>query len=132
MRTFALAALTLLLACAPKKNTPINEIPQLKTLDDVMDNQSTTFDPVFKKAGKLSLSDADFAQLGEAGVRLQATSIKARDFAAGRAEFDSYAGQLNDGSKALVAAATAKDAAAATAALTAMKAACKGCHSKFR
>jgi cytochrome c556 len=132
MRKLALCAITLVLACAPKKNTPINEIPQLKTLEEVMDNQSTTADPEFAKIGQASFSDADFAALGRAAERLQATSLKVKDFANGRAEFDAFAGRLNEKAKALGTAAAAKDGAGAKTALTDMKATCKECHGKFR
>jgi cytochrome c556 len=132
MRTIALAALTLLFACAPKKNTPINEIPQLKTLEEVMDNQSTTADPQFAKMNNASFTDAELADLTNAAARLQATSLKVKEFANGRTEFDAFAGQLNEKSKALATAASAKDPAGVRAALADMKAACKGCHAKFR
>jgi hypothetical protein len=132
MRTIALAVLTFFLACAPKKDTPLGEIPQLKTLEEVMDNQSTTADPEFAKIGKATYGDADFAAFANAATRIQATSVKLKDFANGRAEFEAIAVRLNEKSKALGTAAAAKDAAAAKAALADMKAACRDCHSKFR
>ena len=35
--------------CAAKRNTPVEEIPKLQKLSDVMDNQSTTADPEFEE-----------------------------------------------------------------------------------
>jgi hypothetical protein len=132
MRTIALAAVVLFAACAPKKNTPLGDIPQLKTLEEVMDNQSTTADPEFAKIGKDTYGDADFAAFATASSRIQATSLKIKDFANGRAEFEAIAVRLNDRAKALGTAAAAKDGASAKVALKEMKAACKDCHSKFR
>jgi len=129
----ALVAVLVLAACAPpKKNTPIAEIPQLTKLDDVMDNQATAFDPVYAMRGNASFTDADFAALAQAGDRVQATSLKAKDFANGRAEFAAFAMRLNEKAKALSTTAGAKDAAGAKTALGDMKAVCKECHSKFR
>ncbi len=136
MRTLVLAALTLTftlaLGCAPERNTPVADIPKLAKLDEVMDNQRTAADPQFAKAGQATFSDADFAAFGEAAARIQATSLKTKEFASGRAEFEALAQRVNDRAKALGGAAAAKDAAGAKAALTEMKAACKECHHKFR
>ena len=42
-------------ACGPpKKQTPVEEIPKLTKLEDVMDNQATVMDPLFKKIGQTS------------------------------------------------------------------------------
>jgi cytochrome c556 len=134
MRKIAVAAFAFALfaACAPKKNTPLGDIPQLKTLEAVMDNQSTTADPEFAKIKQDTFGDADFAAFAAASARIQATSLKIKDFANGRAEFEAIAVRLNDKAKALGTAAAAKDAAGAKDALKEMKAACKDCHSKFR
>lgn len=133
MRKLLLATATVLaLSCVPQKNTPIADIAKLTSLEDVMDNQATTFDPQYAKVGAASYSDADFAALGVTGDRIQATSLKVKEFAKGRAEFEGFATTLNEKAKALSAAAGSKNAAAANTALTEMKAACKGCHSKFK
>jgi hypothetical protein len=134
MRTLPLVAVAVavIAACAPKMNTPVADIPQLKTLEEVMDNQSTTADPEFAKIGNATFSDADFAAFSNAATRLQATSLKVKDFANGRAEFDALAGRLGEKAKALGVAAAAKDAAGAKTALTEMKATCRECHHKFK
>ena len=76
------------------------------------------------------------AGFGQASERLLVTSAKIKDFSKdfpkGPADFEALAARLNEKAKALGAAAAAKDAAAAKAALTEMKATCKECHSKFR
>jgi cytochrome c556 len=132
MRTLALlAGAALLLGCAPDKNTPLGEIPKLTSLDDVMDNQKTSADPQFAKMGQATFTDADYAAFGQTGERIQVTSLKIKDFSKGP-EFDAFAVKLGEKAKALSAAAAAKDAAGAKAALTEMKATCKGCHSKFK
>ena len=46
------AALPLASCGPPVMNTPVNDIPKLATLAEVMDNQATTADPQFKKIGE--------------------------------------------------------------------------------
>ena len=116
---------------APITNTPVNDIPKLTSLETVMDNQATVADPQWKKIGEASYADADWAAFAQVSERIQATSLKTKDFSKGP-EFDALAMRLNEKAKALGAAATAKDAAGASEALKEMKAACKECHSKFR
>lgn len=128
----ALSSVAGLISCGPPiKNTPIAEIPSLGTLTDVMDNQATTADPQFKKAGNDAFTDEDYAGFAQASERLLATSLKMKDFSKGP-EFDAFAMKVHEKAEALGKAAAAKDAKAASAALTEMKAACKECHSKFR
>ncbi len=132
MRTLAaLAAAVLLLGCARTLVTPLGDISKLGSLDEVMDNQSTAADPQFRKAGQASFTDAELAAFAQTGERIQATSLKIKDFSKGPA-FDALAMKLNEKGKALSAAAAAKDAAGAKAALTEMKATCKACHAQFR
>jgi cytochrome c' len=119
-------------ACGPPmKQTPIEEIPKLTKLDDVMDNQATVMDPLFKKIGQAQFTDADWAALTAASARVQATSLKIKDFSKG-AEFDALAMKLNQQAGELGNSYANKDAAAAKAALGTMKATCKECHKKFR
>jgi cytochrome c556 len=126
------ALITLVLGCAPDKNTPIADIPKLTTLEEVMDNQQTAADPQFAKLGQESFSDADYAAFGQAAERLQATSVKVKEFARGRAGFEALAVRLNEKAKDLAAAAGAKDSSSTKAALNEMKATCNACHQKFR
>jgi cytochrome c556 len=125
---FALAAVH---CGAPITNTPINDIAKLTSLETVMDNQATVADPQWKKIGEASYIDADWTAFLLASERIQATSLKTKDFSKG-ADFDALAMKLNEKAKALGTAATAKDAAGASGALKDMKATCKECHSKFR
>lgn len=125
---FALAAVR---CGAPITNTPVNDIPGLTSLETVMDNQATVADPQWKKIGEASYADADWAAFTLVSERIQATSLKTKDFSKGP-EFDALAMKLNEKAKALGVAAAAKDAAGASAALGEMKATCKECHSKFR
>jgi len=121
-----------LVSCGPPKNyTPVAEIPNIKTLTELMDAQATAADPQFGKAEQASFTDAEYTELAAAGAKLDATSKHIKDFSKG-AEFDALAATLNQHANALSAAAAGKDAAGARAALTGMKAACKECHSKFR
>ncbi len=116
---------------APVTNTPVNDIPKLTSLAVVMDNQATVADPQWKKIGETTYADADWAAFTLVSERIQATSLKIKDFSKGP-DFDGLATKLNDKAKALGTAATAKDAAGASGALADMKATCKECHSKFR
>ena len=119
-------------ACGPpKKQTPIEEIPKLTKLGDVMDNQATVMDPLFKKIGQTTYTDADWADVTAAAAKVQATSLKIKDFSKG-AEFDALAMKLNQQATELGNSYGSKDAAAANNALMAMKATCKECHKKFR
>ena len=128
-----------LFGCVKKMNTPAAEIPQLKTLADVMDTQSTVIDPQFKKIGQASYSDADWAAFTDAATRLQATSTHIKDFAPtvkkaanDQAGFTALADTINAKAKALGDAAQAKNAAAASTALAEMKETCRTCHKKYR
>jgi len=119
-------------ACGPPmKNTPVEEIPKLSKLSDVMDNQSTVMDPLFKKMGQTTFTDEDWAAITAAGAKVQATSLKIKDFSKG-AEFDALAMKLNQQATDLSNSYSTKDAAAANTALGNMKATCKECHKKFR
>jgi cytochrome c556 len=136
MRSLALAlALALALpvaACgAPVKNTPIEDIPKLGDLEDVMDNAATSADPQFKKIGQAAFADAELAGLALTAQRVGAVAHKLEDFSKGP-EFDALGVRLGAKAEALGAAATAKDAAAVNVALRDMKATCKECHSKFK
>ena len=119
-------------ACGPpQKSTPVEEIPKLTKLEDVMANQATVMDPLFKKIGQTTFTDEDWASLTAAATRVQATSAKIKDFSKG-AEFDALAMKLNQQAAELGNTYATKDAAAANTALANMKATCKECHKKFR
>jgi hypothetical protein len=119
-------------ACgAPKMNTPVEEIPKLQKLDDVMANQATVMDPLFKKLAQTSFSDQEWADITSAAKRVQATSLKIKDFSKG-AEFDALAMKLNQQATDLENTYVSKDATAANNGLAAMKATCKECHKRVR
>jgi cytochrome c556 len=134
MKRWMLAVLAggVLVACGPPiKNTPVEEIPKLTKLTDVMDNQATVMDPLFKKIGQTTFTDADWAAITAAAAKVQATSLKIKDFSKG-AEFDALAMKLNQQATELSNSYASKDAAAANTALGNMKATCKECHKKYR
>jgi len=112
-------------------NTPVEEVPKLTKLSDVMDNQATVMDPLFKKIGQPQFTDEDWAALTAGAAKIQATSLKIKDFSKG-AEFDALAMKLNQHATELSNSYATKDASAANNALSAMKATCKECHKKFR
>ena len=120
-----------LVACAaPAMQVPIEQIPSLPTLEDVMRVQATYADPQFKKIGS-TFTDADWAELSELGTRLQATSTKTKAFTRGPG-FDKLADQMNAQAAALGAAATAKDSAGANKSLEDLKTTCRSCHKEYR
>jgi cytochrome c556 len=133
MRAITLALFVVgAVACGPPmKNTPVEEIPKLTKLSDVMDNQATVMDPLFKKIGQTQFNDDDWAALTAGSTKIQATSLKIKDFSKG-AEFDALAMKLNQSASELSNSYASKDATAANTALTNMKATCKECHKKFR
>jgi hypothetical protein len=88
-------------------------------------------DPLFKKIGQTSFNDDEWAQLTAAGTRVQATSLKIKDFTKG-AEFDALALKLNRYASDLSNSYASKDAVAANTALGNIKATCKECHKRFR
>jgi cytochrome c556 len=132
MRSSLLVVALVLASCVAQKNTPIAEIPKLASLEDVMDNQATAIDPQFKKIDQATFDAAELAAIAQAAERVSATSLKTKDFAKGRAEFEGFATKLHDKAKALGDAATAKDAKAISATLTEMRQLCRDCHGKFR
>jgi Cytochrome C' len=118
-------------SCTPHLSTPLNDIPKLTSLEDVMANQAAAADPQWGKIGAASYTDADWPAFTALSERIQATSAKIKDFSKGP-EFDGFAVKLGVKAKALGDAAGAKNAAGASDALKEMKAACKECHSKFK
>jgi len=119
-------------SCGPPKNAaPIDQIPKLTKLSEVMDAQATTADPQMKKRDQATFTEGEFAELAETARRIDATSKHIKDFSKGPA-FDALADRLNQNAASLGKAAESKDAAAARSALSAMKATCAECHDKFR
>jgi len=133
MRLSLLALLVpLAIGCqAPKKEVTPEQVQGLTKLDDVMAAQATYADPLMKKRDQLAFSDAEYASMIDASARLQATSMKTKEFSKGPA-FDDLAARLHGQAEALGAAGQAKDSEKARAALTAMRDICRECHTKFR
>lgn len=127
----SLAAAALAACGPPVNNTPVEGIPKITSLTELMDVQATTADPQFGKASQESFTDAEFTALAETGAKIDATSKQLKTFGKGP-EFDALGLKLNEQANGLSKAAASKDAAGARAALTEMKATCKECHSKFR
>jgi cytochrome c556 len=128
-----LCALVLLFtaACAPKRVVTIEEVPKISKLDELMDAQATVADPEFKKIGRSSLSEADWRALEELAHKLEATSLRIKDFSKGP-EFDALALRLHDRAGELGRRAAARDLSATHMTLAEIKANCKQCHRRFR
>ena len=121
-----------LVACGPpQRDVAAGDVPKLTSLSDLMDAQATVADPQMKKAGAATYADADYAAFAELSTRIQATSVKAKEFTKGP-DFDKLADQLHETAAKLGTAAAAKDAKGSSDALDSMKATCKECHSKFK
>jgi cytochrome c556 len=118
-------------SCVPHRDLTVAQIAASGSLSEIMDAQATIADPEWSKIGKAGYTDADWAALEDMATRLQATSAKAKEFSKGPG-FDVLALQLHTHAEELHAAFAAKSEAGASAALQAMKATCKECHSKFR
>jgi hypothetical protein len=129
--SISLLGLLFVVSCVPHRDLPPDQINQLTKLDDVMDVQATVSDPQFSKRDQTTFSDADWAAFTDMGNRIQVTSMKIKQFSKGP-DFDQLADRLHTGAQNLSAAASAKDAAKASATLGEMKATCKECHSKFK
>jgi cytochrome c556 len=118
--------------CGPPKNyTPVDQVPKIKSLEEVMDVQATTADPQFVKVKRDAFTDAEFASFAETARTIDATSRHIKDFSKGPG-FDELADRLNATAQSLGKAAEAKNAQGVREALGAMKATCKECHSKYR
>lgn len=131
MRIAPLLIAALAACAAPRRPMAVEAVSRVKTLEELMYVQATYADPQFKKIDAGVFSDADFAALIDAARHLQASSQRLSAFSKG-AEFDALAGQLGEQARSLETAAQAKDAPGARQALSAMKQACKTCHTKFR
>lgn len=131
MKTWLAFSLCAFGACVPTKTVPVEEIPKIAKLDDLMAVQATYADAQFKKIGQASFTDAEYAQLADTGAHIKATSRHITDFSKGP-EFDKLAGDLGLHAEALTAAANIKDVSAVNSALREMKETCKTCHKKFK
>lgn len=125
-----------LAACvpAPKKDYTPADVAAVDDIHELMRIHAKNADPLFAISDQESFTEAELAQMKEAGALIQATSAKlendiAKDFPEG---FADLARQLGEHASALSAAASANDAAGARAALTGMKDTCRGCHGSFR
>jgi hypothetical protein len=131
----AVAVLSLfasLSACgAPVLQASASEIRALPDLEHVMDASATTADPQFKKIGAASYTDADWASFAETSARLDAVGERAKSFTKGP-EFDKLADQLRAQAAELGRTASAKDVAATSGAIAAIRQTCRTCHSAFK
>src|SRR5690242_18880395 len=79
-----------LAACSSPLTTPIDQIPKLQTLKEVMRNQATDADAQWPKIGNESFTEADFAAFTGVSQRISVTSLKIKDFSKGP-DFDALA-----------------------------------------
>jgi soluble cytochrome b562 len=118
--------------CQPHgRSASPDEISRMRSLERVMEAQQAVAQPQFDKMALTTYSDADWPACAEASSRLQATSLKIKDFSRGP-EFDALAMQLHEHAVELGAAASSRNAKASREALRQMKSTCDQCHAKYR
>jgi cytochrome c556 len=131
-----IAAAALLGGCppAPAKAYSPAEVEALGSLTEAMRVLAQRADPWFGRSGEASFSAEDFAaMITDAELVGAAARATGAQLAAGQPDgFRAYAKGLETEAGKWRAAAEAKDAAGTSAALTAAKEQCAGCHSDYR
>ena len=132
----ALCMTTLVGGCVPKpkQNYTVDQVKTLESLEELMRVQAETADPQFNHIGQTAFTDAEYASIGAAAQRLQATSetLRTRHAQNRPPSFVTYATKLNEQSAELFAATQAKDAAKTSAILTGIRDICRTCHKEHR
>jgi cytochrome c553 len=118
-------------ACFKPLDAKLDEIPKLATIEEVMRANETVGGRLWKRGGAGSYADADWSEFRDDGAKLAALAERSKNFSRGPA-YDKYAAQMATLSAELGAAADAKDAAKVDAAVDALKATCKSCHSETK
>ena len=133
-RVLALALPLVAAGClGPKTVFTDADVPKLTKFDDLMWAQAQSSDPQFKKRNRTSFTDEDYAAFSATAQRLKLTAPRLKEVAFSKGEeWNKFADDLALHAGELGDAAAAKDAGKSAAALTATRAACKGCHSKFK
>jgi cytochrome c556 len=132
MRPLLALPLLLLASCGPKTVYTDADVPKMTDLGDVMWSQAQVMDPQFKKIGRATYNDEDYAAFVAAAGRLKLTTARIKESFSKGPEFNQFADQLSAHASELADAATAKDPARASTALKESKATCKACHAKFK
>jgi len=137
MKRLPVAILVLTLgACvpSPKQDYTLEQIGKLDSLKELMRVKAHAADPLFKKRGQASYSEAEFQAMLEGAGRIEAaaTALSTRFGTARPQPFGELAIKLKNGATELGAAARAHNASQASAALGGMKSACASCHKQFK
>lgn len=134
MRVRLLATTLTLTACATASipsHTPA-EVAAMEGLDELMAVHKATTSGLWNKT---ELSDEDWAKAEQSSPILRAAATRVAERFGGQGEFDDgfidYANIVAAQADALGVAAESRDDAAASAAMTEMKAACDGCHGVY-
>jgi len=128
MRSAFFLVVVVAAACVPHRDLSVAQIAGAANLTEVMDVQATVAD---KQWSKMHYTEADWAALHDMALRIQATSTRAKAFSKGPM-FDDFALRLHTHADELEAAFAARNETGAATALTAMKATCSECHSRFK
>jgi hypothetical protein len=118
----------------PKQDYTNDQVKGIESLEELMRVQAQTADPQFAKIGQAAYSDREFAGMADAAQRLQSSSeiLRTRLSANRPPSFATYAARLSEQAGELLAAASAKDAAKASASLTGIRETCRTCHREHR
>lgn len=133
-RPTLLAVSLALAACAasPSPSHTPADVATMSTLEELMAVHEATTSGLWSKT---AFSDDDWAKAAQSAPVLKAAAARVAERFGGQGEFDDgfvdYANIVATQAEALGAAAEAKDDAAASAAMTEMKAACDGCHGVY-
>ena len=127
--------LLLWLGCAPpRRDYDADQIAAAKSLREVMDVQETVTKQRFKKARSLdvdTITEADFAEFLDMGLRLQHTARRLPDWTRGK-EFDDYAKELFSRAGSLATFARIGDAKNTLRTALSIRETCAACHGEFR
>ncbi|MBW2526874.1 MAG: hypothetical protein JRI23_22005 [Deltaproteobacteria bacterium] len=130
-------AIAVAAACvpAPKKNYTPAEVEKLPEIEEVMRVLAHEADPLFSIRDQETFSDDELARMKQAGMIIQRAAVGLADNHAethGGESFRRFAHSLGTEARNLEESAGIKKAPRASAALSAMKEVCAGCHSKHR
>jgi hypothetical protein len=131
MRSAFFLVVVVAAACVPHRDLSVAQIAGAANLTEVMDVQATVADKQWSKMHSTGYTEADWAALHDMALRIQATSTRAKAFSKGPM-FDDFALRLHTHADELEAAFAARNETGAATALTAMKATCSECHSRFK
>ncbi|MBL8636288.1 MAG: cytochrome c [Myxococcales bacterium] len=113
---------------------PDGPLTGTESLHDLMESMESASKPLFDRSAGAALTDVDVTALTASASRVQAinAAVKTRFAGSKPPTFAAHAEQLEKGTQEVLAALTAKDAAALQAATKSLGGACGSCHKEFK